>query len=52
MAQTKKTVTKTNDVVAANPAEAKLDRIIELLEQIAGNAKNIPFQGLDLSKLV
>lgn len=31
--------------------EGKLDRIIDLLTQIAGNAKNIPFQGMDFSYL-
>ena len=58
---TKKTtslnLTKSNEPaatvpVADNQVEAKLDKIIALLEQIAGNAKNIPFQGLDCSKLV
>jgi hypothetical protein len=28
--------------------ERKLDRIIELLEAIAGSTKNIPFQGLNM----
>lgn len=48
---------KTNEEVAPvpvvdNPVEAKLDKIITLLEHIAANAQNIPFQGLDCSKLV
>lgn len=49
---------KTNEEAAApvpvadNPVEAKLDKVIELLEKIAANAQNIPFQGLDCSKLI
>ena len=57
---TKKTslnLTKNNEPaatvpVADNQVEAKLDKIIMLLEKIAANAQNIPFQGLDCSKLV
>jgi hypothetical protein len=32
----------------ASAVERKLDRIIELLEAIAGSTKNIPFQGLNM----
>lgn len=57
---TKKTslnLTKNNEPaatvpVADNQVEAKLDKIITLLEKISANAQNIPFQGLDCSKLV
>lgn len=50
-------LTKNNETMAPvpvvdNPVESKLDKIITLLEHIAANAQNIPFQGLDCSKLV
>jgi len=50
-------LTKNNETMAQvpvvdNPVESKLDKIITLLEHIAANAQNIPFQGLDCSKLV
>ena len=46
--------TKTNETVqsAVNPLEEKLDRVIELLEHIAINASNIPFQGMDCSRYI
>ncbi len=48
---TKTKVAKPSEPVV-NPVEAKLDRIIELLEGIAMHSSQIPFQGLDCSRLV
>lgn len=51
--------TKTNTFSGTTEAEYakvesvadKLDRVIELLEHIAVNASNIPFQGIDCSRM-
>ena len=45
---------KTNESVQlapVNPIESKLDRIIELLEHMAIDTADIPFKGIDCSKM-
>ena len=44
--------TKTSETAQpVNPVEAKLDRIIELLEHMAVDTSEIPFKGIDCSRL-
>lgn len=44
--------TKTSETAQqVNPVEAKLDRIIELLEHMSVDTSEIPFKGIDCSRL-